>query len=140
MSNPVAGSADPGSEPAVHTVTLNDDRIASLRAAGYSDAQIEALLSLADPDDQGNSLAPTHFYSVNKQTLNALQYSGQLDESSQQLVYLQAPIAMVQEVSNPVNWQGDTYVGPGASEINAYLLGEPVDFTKPSLDALIMSV
>lgn len=142
MSNPVGGTGSTGTESGTTTptITLNDARIASLRAAGYTDAQIEALLSLADPDDQGNSLAPTHFYSVNKQTLNSLQYTGQLDEASQQLVYLQAPIALVQEVSNPANWNGDNYIGPGASEINAYLLGEPVDFTKPSLDALIMSV
>ena len=143
MSNPVGGTGSTGSESGTGTtttITLNDNRIASLRAAGYSDAQIEALLSMADPDDQGNSLTPTHFYSVNKQTLNSLQYTGQLDESSQQLVYLQAPIALVQEVSNPANWNGDNYIGPGASEINAYLLGEPVDFTKPSLDALIMAV
>ncbi|WP_419836040.1 hypothetical protein [Endozoicomonas atrinae] len=143
MSNPVGGTGSTGSESGTGTtttITLNDARIESLRAAGYSDAQIEALLSMADPDDQGNSLTPTHFYSVNKQTLNSLQYTGQLDEASQQLVYLQAPIALVQEVSNPANWNGDNYIGPGASEINAYLLGEPVDFTKPSLDALIMAV
>lgn len=131
-------SSDSGPRPSV--LTLNDSKIASLRAAGYSDAQIEALMSLADPDDQGNSLTPTHFYSVNKQTLNALQYSGQLDEASKQLVYLQAPIALVQEVSDPTNWNGDNYIGPGASQINAYLLGEQVDFTKPSLDAMIMAV
>lgn len=117
-----------------------DAKRASLREAGFSDAQIESILSMADPDDQGNSLTPTHFYSVNKATLNALQYTGQLDPSSQKLVYLQAPISMVQEVSNPANWQGDNYIGPGASSINSYLLGEPVDFTKPSLDALVMSV
>ncbi len=142
MNNPVGGtgSTGTGSGTTTTTITLNDARIDSLRAAGYTDAQIDALLSLADPDDQGNSLAPTHFYSVNKQTLNSLQYTGQLDEASQELVYLQAPIALVQEVSNPANWNGDNYIGPGASEINAYLLGEPVDFTKPSLDALIMSV
>ena len=131
-------SSDSGPRPSV--LTLNDSKIASLRAAGYSDAQIEALMSLADPDDQGNSLTPTHFYSVNKQTLNALQYSGQLDEASKQLVYLQAPIALVQEVSDPTNWNGDNYIGPGASQINAYLLGEQVDFAKPSLDAMIMAV
>ena len=123
-----------------YKINLNNAKIDSLRAAGYSDAQIEALLSLADPDDQGNSLTPMHFYSVNKQTLNALKYTGELNETSKQLVYLQAPIALVQEVSNPINWQGDNYVGPGASEINSYLLGEPVDFTKPTLDAMIMSV
>ncbi len=123
-----------------YTVNLNNAKIDSLRAAGYSDAQIEALLSLADPDDQGNSLAPTHFYSVNKQTLNALKYTGELNENSKRLVYLQAPIALVQEISNPANWQGDNYVGSGAAEVNAYLLGEPVDFTKPTLDAMIMSV
>lgn len=131
-------SSDSGQRPSV--LTLNDSKIASLRAAGYSDAQIEALMSLADPDDQGNSLTPTHFYSVNKQTLNALQYSGQLDEASRELVYLQAPIALVQEVSDPTNWNGDNYIGPGASQINAYLLGEQVDFAKPSLDAMIMAV
>ena len=136
-SAPPTGSDSGSNSP---TITLNESRISSLRAAGYSDAQIEALMSLADPDDQGNSLTPTHFYSVNKQTLNALKYSGQLDDASRQLVYLQAPIALVQEVSDPANWNGDNYVGPGASEINAYLLGEPVDFTKPSLDAMIMAV
>ena len=142
MSSLVSSASSMGSDSGSNspTITLNESRIASLRAAGYSDAQIEALMSLADPDDQGNSLAPTHFYSVNKQTLNALQYSGQLDEASRQLVYLQAPIALVQEVSDPANWNGDNYVGPGASQINAYLLGEPVDFTKPSLDAMIMAV
>ena len=136
-SAPPTGSDSGSNSP---TITLNESRISSLRAAGYSDAQIEALMSLADPDDQGNSLTPTHFYSVNKQTLNALKYSGQLDDASRQLVYPQAPIALVQEVSDPANWNGDNYVGPGASEINAYLLGEPVDFTKPSLDAMIMAV
>ena len=142
MSSLVSSASPTGSDSGSNspTITLNDSRIASLRAAGYSDAQIEALMSLADPDDQGNSLTPTHFYSVNKQTLNALQYSGQLDEASRQLVYLQAPIALVQEVSDPANWNGDNYVGPGASDINAYLLGEQVDFAKPSLDAMIMAV
>ena len=142
MSSLVSSASPTGSDSGSNspTITLNDSRISSLRAAGYSDAQIEALMSLADPDDQGNSLTPTHFYSVNKQTLNALQYSGQLDEASRQLVYLQAPIALVQEVSDPANWNGDNYIGPGASQINAYLLGEPVDFTKPSLDAMIMAV
>ena len=117
-----------------------DARKASLRAKGFSDAQIEAYYSFADPDDQGNSLSPNHFYTVNKETLNALQYTGKLDEASKELIYLQAPIAMMQEVSNPANWQGDNYIGPGAASINAYLLGEPVDFSKPSLDALVMSV
>ena len=117
-----------------------DARRQSLHAAGYTDAQIDALLSMADPDDQGNSLTPNHFYSVNRATLNALQYQGQLDPASQRLVYLQAPISMVQEVSNPANWQGDNYIGPGASSINSYLLGEPIDFSRPSLDALVMSV
>ena len=142
MSSLVSSASPTGSDSGSNspTITLNDSRISSLRAAGYSDAQIEALMSLADPDDQGNSLTPTHFYSVNKQTLNALQYSGQLNEASRQLVYLQAPIALVQEVSDPANWNGDNYIGPGASQINAYLLGEPVDFTKPSLDAMIMAV
>ncbi|MBO9480129.1 hypothetical protein [Salinisphaera sp. G21_0] len=142
MSTSIGGVDSSSSESGENhkTVTLNDGRINSLRAAGYTDAQIEALLSMADPDDQGNSLTPTHFYSVNKQTLNSLRYTGQLDEASQKLVYLQAPVAMVQEVSNPANWNGDNYIGPGASQINAYLMGEPVDFTKPSLDALIMGV
>ncbi len=142
MSTLVSSASLLGSDSGSNTpkITLNESRITSLRAAGYSDAQIEALMSLADPDDQGNSLTPTHFYSVNKQTLNALQYSGQLDDASKQLVYLQAPIALVQEVSDPTNWNGDNYVGPGASQINAYLLGEPVDFAKPSLDAMIMAV
>lgn len=144
MSTPIISSADPSGSKAGSNqpkiITLNDDRITSLRAAGYSDAQIQALLSMADPDDQGNSLTPTHFYSVNKQTLNSLKYTGQLNEAAKQLVYLQAPVALVQEVSNPANWNGDNYIGPGASQINAYLLGEPVDFTKPSLDALIMGV
>lgn len=142
MSSLVSSASPTGSDSGSNspTITLNESRVSSLRAAGYSDAQIEALMSLADPDDQGNSLTPTHFYSVNKQTLNALQYSGQLNEASRQLVYLQAPIALVQEVSDPANWNGDNYIGPGASQINAYLLGEPVDFTKPSLDAMIMAV
>ncbi|WP_257294741.1 hypothetical protein [Endozoicomonas sp. YOMI1] len=142
MSTSIGGVDSSSSESGknTRTVTLNDGRKDSLRAAGYSDAQIEALLSMADPDDQGNSLTPTHFYSVNKQTLNSLRYTGQLDEASQKLVYLQAPVALVQEVSNPANWNGDNYIGPGASQINAYLMGEPIDFTKPSLDALIMGV
>ncbi|USE35288.1 hypothetical protein [Endozoicomonas sp. SCSIO W0465] len=139
ISSADSASSESGNNP-TRIIALNDARIGSLRAAGYSDAQIEALLSMADPDDQGNSLTPTHFYSVNKQTLNSLRYTGQMDQASQQLVYLQAPVALVQEVSNPANWNGDNYIGPGASEINAYLLGEPVDFTKPSLDALIMGV
>ena len=137
-----SGNVNTNTETSSHPLTSGneDARRSSLHAAGFSDAQIDAILSMADPNDQGNSLTPTHFYSVNKATLNALQYSGQLDPASQQLVYLQAPISMVQEVSNPANWQGDNYVGPGASSINSYLLGEPVDFSKPSLDALIMSV
>ena len=141
MSEPVNSGTTPSTTPTNPLAGGNEDaKKASLRAAGFSEAQIEAILSMADPDDQGNSLTPTHFYSVNKATLNALQYTGQLDPASQQLVYLQAPISMVQEVSNPANWQGDNYIGPGASSINSYLLGEPIDFSKPSLDALVMSV
>ena len=137
-----SGNINPNIGTSSHPLTSGnqDVRRASLHTAGYSDTQIDAILSMANPDDQGNSLTPTHFYSVNKATLNALQYTGQLDPASQQLVYLQAPVSMVQEVSNPANWQGDNYIGPGASSINSYLLGEPVDFSRPSLDALVMSV
>lgn len=139
-STSVVNSNSSSSSDSGGSTSSEDARRTSLQAAGFTDAQIDAILSMADPDDQGNSLAPAHFYSVNKATLNALQYSGDLDAASQQMVYLQAPISMVQEVSNPANWQGDNYIGPGASSINSYLLGEPVDFSKPSLDALVMSV
>ncbi|WP_448217981.1 hypothetical protein [Endozoicomonas sp. 2B-B] len=122
------------------SVHLTDAKRDSLRAAGFSDAQIDALLSLADPDDQGNSLTPTHFYTVDKSTLNSLQYSGKLTDAARQLVYVQTPVSLLNQVSNPSNWQGDNYIGPGAASVNAYLNGEPVDFSKPSLDALVMSV
>jgi len=122
------------------TPTDKDARKSALLSRGFSEAQIEAILSLADPDDQGNSLTPTHFYSLNKQTLNQLQYTGKMDEESKKLIYKQAPLAMLQEVSKPSNWQGNNYIGPAASQLNSYILGEPVDFKKPSLDALVMSV
>ncbi|MET4695775.1 hypothetical protein [Endozoicomonas lisbonensis] len=121
-------------------VTINEGKKSSLRASGFSDAQIEALMALADPDDQGNSLTPTHFYAVDKSTLNALKYAGELNEAAKQIVYVQTPVSMLNQVSNPSNWQGDNYIGPGAATINAYTLGEKVDFSKPSLDALVMSV
>ncbi|KEQ18910.1 hypothetical protein [Endozoicomonas numazuensis] len=126
-----------GTQGAVH---LTDAKKDSLRASGFSDGQIEALLSLADPDDQGDSLTPTHFYTVDKSTLNSLQYSGQLTDAAKQLVYVQTPVSLMNQVSDPSNWQGDNYVGPGAASVNSYLNGEPVDFSKPSLDALVMSV
>ncbi|WP_252178921.1 hypothetical protein [Endozoicomonas sp. 4G] len=126
-----------GTQGSVH---LTDAKRDSLRAAGFSDAQIDALLSLADPDDQGNSLTPTHFYTVDKSTLNSLQYSGKLTDAAKQLVYVQTPVSLMNQVSDPKNWQGDNYIGPGAASVNAYLNGEPVDFSKPSLDALVMSV
>ncbi|AMO57852.1 hypothetical protein GZ77_12795 [Endozoicomonas montiporae] len=128
--------ANTGSTP----VTINEGKKSSLRASGFSDAQIEALMALADPDDQGNSLTPTHFYAVDKSTLNALKYAGELNDAAKQLVYVQTPVSMLNQVSNPANWQGDNYIGPGAQTINAYTLGEKVDFSKPSLDALVMSV
>ncbi|WP_067518776.1 hypothetical protein [Endozoicomonas ascidiicola] len=147
MSAPVDGytpSAEPstgsGDGSGSYIVKLNTDRLDTLRAAGYSDHQIEALLSLADPDDEGNSLEPRHFHTVNKETLNALRYRGKLNEATKDLIYLQAPVALVQEVSDPGNWSGDTYLGPGASEVRTFMLGESVDLTKPSLDALMLSV
>ena len=130
-------SSSGNEQPSVH---LSDARRDSLRAAGFSEAQIEALLSLADPDDQGNSLTPNHFYTVDRTTLNSLQYTGQLTETARQIVYVQTPVSMLNQVSDPSNWQADTYVGPGASSVGSFILGEPVDFTKPSLDALVMSV
>ncbi|MGI9281192.1 MAG: hypothetical protein ACR2PX_16420 [Endozoicomonas sp.] len=126
-----------GTQGSVH---ITDAKRDSLRAAGFSDAQIEALFSLADPDDQGSSLSPTHFYTVDKSTLNSLQYSGQLTEAARQLVYVQTPVSLLNQISDPSNWQGENYVGPGASSVNAFLNGEPVDFSKPSLDALVFSV
>ena len=111
-------------------ISLNEGKKSSLRASGFSDSQIEALMALADPDDQGNSLSPTHFYAVDKSTLNKLQYSGELTDTARQLVYVQTPISMLNQVSNPANWQGDNYIGPGAATINAYALGEEVDFSK----------
>ena len=121
-------------------VSLNENKKNSLRASGFSDSQIEALLALADPDDQGNSLTPNHFYAVDKSTLNSLQYQGKLTEAAKQIVYVQTPVSMLNQVSDPGNWQGDNYIGPGAATINAYALGEQIDFSKPSLDALVMSV
>lgn len=138
----VDGQSSGGTVSGVGTaaVSLNEGKKSSLRASGFSDAQIEALMALADPDDQGNSLTPTHFYAVDKSTLNSLQYSGQLTETAKQIVYVQTPVSMLNQVSNPANWQGDNYIGPGAATVNAYALGEEVDFSKPSLDALVMSV
>lgn len=121
-------------------VSLNESKKSSLRTAGFSDSQIEALLALADPDDQGKSLNSNHFYAVDKSTLNSLQYQGKLTEAARQIVYVQTPVSMLNQVSDPKNWQGDNYIGPGAATINAYALGEQVDFSKPSLDALVMSV
>lgn len=134
------GSASLSGSNTLGSVHLNDAKRESLRAAGFSDAQIEALLSMADPDDQGNSLTPTHFYSVDKSTLNSLQFTGQLNDAAKQLIYVQTPVSMLNQISDPSNWQGDNYIGPGASSVNAYINGEPVDFSKPSLDALVMSV
>ncbi|WP_299731952.1 hypothetical protein [uncultured Endozoicomonas sp.] len=145
MSAPVDGST-PSAEPSTgnggssgsYIVKLNTDRLDTLRAAGYSDQQIEALLSLAD--DEGSSLEPQHFHTVNKETLNALRYRGKLNEATKDLIYLQAPVALVQEVSDPGNWSGDNYLGPGASEVRSFMQGETVDLTRPSLDALMLSV
>ena len=135
-----SGGVVTGNSGSSAPVTINEGKKSSLRASGFSDAQIEALMALADPDDQGNSLTPTHFYAVDKSTLNALKYAGEMNEAAKQLVYVQTPVSMLNQVSNPSNWQGDNYIGPGASTINAYTLGEKVDFSKPSLDALVMSV
>ena len=134
------GGGTGGTGTVTTPVTINEGKKSSLRASGFSDAQIEALMALADPDDQGNSLTPTHFYAVDKSTLNALKYAGEMNEAAKQIVYLQTPVSMLNQVSNPANWQGDNYIGPGAATINAYTLGEKVDFSKPSLDALVMSV
>ena len=123
-----------------YTVKLNQNRLEALRAAGYSDRQIEALLALADPNDETNSLEPTHFQSFNKETLNALKYRGKLNEATRQLIYLQAPVAMVQEVSDPNNWSGDRYLGSGSATVTAIMTGQEVDLTQPSLDALMLSV
>ncbi|MRI32156.1 hypothetical protein EOPP23_03990 [Endozoicomonas sp. OPT23] len=140
MSTPVDPQTPPTLTGSRGTVQLTDARRESLRAAGFSDAQIDALLSLANPDDQGNSLTPTHFSMVDKTTLNNLQFSGALSEAARQIVYVQTPVSMLNQVSDPQNWQGDTYIGPGAAAVNSYLEGESVDFSKPSLDALVMSV
>ena len=140
MSTPVDPQTPPTLTSSSGTVELTDAKRQSLRAAGFSDAQIDALLSLANPDDQGNSLTPTHFSMVDKTTLNNLQFSGGLTEAARQIVYVQTPVSMLNQVSDPQNWQGDTYIGPGAAAVNSYLEGEQVDFSKPSLDALVMSV
>ena len=121
-------------------VTFNEEKQSSLRSAGYTDEQIEALMALADSDDQGNSVSSTNFYGIDKTTLNALRYSGQLTEEARQIVYVQTPAAMLKQVGDPANWEGDNYVGPGAATVNAYAAGEAVDFKKPTLDALVMSV
>ncbi|WP_062267256.1 hypothetical protein [Endozoicomonas arenosclerae] len=123
-----------GTQGSVH---LTDARRDSLRASGFSDAQIEALLSLADPDD---SLVASDFNIVDKSILNSLQFSGQLTDAARQLVYVQTPVSLLNQVSDPRNWQGENYIGPGAVSVNSYLNGEPVDFSKPSLDALVFSV
>ncbi len=139
-SGGTGGAGNTTSEASTAAPTKDQSRRAALRSAGFSDAQIEAIMALADPDDQGNSLTPTHFYSVNRATLNALQYRGKLNENTKNLVYLQAPIAMVQEVSNPANWENDDYIGPGAESLNTFLRRPPKDYSKPSLDALVFSV
>ena len=142
MNNSVGGSNTTGSESnqGSTVITLNDDKIESLRAAGYTDEQIEALMLLADPSDQGSSVTLSDFTSINKQTLNSLRYTGSFDEMTKNLIYTQVPVSLMQEISNPVNWNGDNYIGSGASEVNLFLTGRPVDFTKPSLDAMIMAV
>ncbi|MGB0359948.1 MAG: hypothetical protein ACPGEF_00840, partial [Endozoicomonas sp.] len=100
----------------------------------------EALLSLSDPDDEGSSLEPRHFQTVNKETLNALRDRGKLNEATKDLIHLQAPVALVQEVSDPGNWKGEAYLGPGATEVESFMSGKTTDLTKPSLDALMLSV
>ena len=139
-TTPADFSGSSSGQPQPVMLDLNEEQIASLRLAGYSDAQIEALLAFGDPATGGDSLSFQHFNLLNKETLNALQYSGNMDELGKELAYLQAPIAMVQEVSDPMNWQGHNYVGPGAAEINMYLVGEGPESLYNSLDALALSV
>ncbi|WP_263082192.1 hypothetical protein [Endozoicomonas sp. Mp262] len=119
---------------------------------GLNDDQLNAWLAMADPNDPENSLSPVHFQTANKETLNALQKSGQLTHLARELVGARAPVAMVAEVSNPGNWQKDQYIGAGAATVNAFiqagtanaaelpLLKPPIDPNNISLDALVMSV
>ncbi|WP_067515280.1 hypothetical protein [Endozoicomonas ascidiicola] len=135
------GSSSVGSSTTTSTVLphgLNEDRLSALRAAGYNDAQIEALLSLSDPDDEGNSLTPTHFYSANRAALQALAYSEDSDATN--VAYVQAPVALMQEVSDPTNWKGDRYIGPAAETVNRYLTETPVESSRLTLEALAFAV
>ena len=118
-------------------VDFNEGRAALLKAFGLNDTQISNVLGMAEAG--GMDALPMNFSLLNKEALNVLQYSDNLEGLEKSLVYLQAPIALVNEVSDPKNWKNGLYVGPGASKINAYILGEAVDFSKPSLDALVMS-
>ncbi len=129
-----------------------DLRIKLQKELGLNDDQLNAWLAMADPNDPENSLSPVHFQTANKETLNALQKSGQLTGLARELVAARASVAMVAEVSNPRNWQKDQYIGAGAETVNAFMqaapnaasalpsLQPPLDPNKLSLDALVMSV
>lgn len=119
---------------------LNDNRISALRSAGYNDDQIETLLALANPDEEGGSLTSTHFYSANRAALNALASSKGGDASD--VTYIQAPIALMQEMSNPSNWHGDSYIGPASETVNRYLTDEVLEpsSSKITLEALAFAV
>ena len=118
---------------------------------GLNDDQLNAWLAMADPDDPNNSLSPVHFSAANKETLNALEKSGQLGLLAKELVAARTPVAMMSEVSNPSNWQKDQYIGPGAAAVSTFIqpsatalpvddLEPPLDPSNLSLDALVMSV
>lgn len=121
------------------TLALNDAKINELKEAGFTDEEINTLKAFSSEETQ-QVVNETDFNTLNKQTLDALRYMGKLTTDVQKVVYNHAPVALVDQVSNPDNWDGDTYIGPGADAVAELPLGKRVDLTKPSLDALVMSV
>ncbi|WP_330926234.1 hypothetical protein [Candidatus Sororendozoicomonas aggregata] len=118
---------------------------------GLNDNQLDAWLAMGSSKESGYIASPADFDITNKETLNALEKSGQLSHLAQEVVATQAPVAMVSEVSNPSNWQQDQYIGPGAMSVSAFMqpapqalpignLEPPLDPNTVSLDALVMSV
>lgn len=135
MAIPVSVPVNSPSDQNKPTFQFNNDQIQSLKDVGFTDAEIEALQNAS----YGSKIT-ANFDTLNKKALNALYYTGGLNESTKKLVYLQLPMAMLQAVSNPANWVNDKYVGPASNEINRYIIGKEVDLAKPSLDSLVMAV
>ena len=114
-----------------------EEIIAHMKESGFTDEEIKAI---QEHDKTGATPDLNYFAAIDRRTLSSLQYFGNLDENTKELIHAQAPISLLRTIGDINNWKNGSYIGFGADFVENFLQQEIDDIDNITLDAISLAI